>query len=166
MMQVYQRYGPALVRKAERMLHNREDALDIVQGLFVDLWQRGAIDVRLPFLYRCITNRCLNLLRDEQNRQRLLAMQEPALRGPVRIRCDDRAISLDLLLKLVARLDETSQKILVYRFLDELGLEEIAALVGLSRKSVGKRLVAIQRLVATLGASTEAAWETSPGGAT
>ncbi len=149
-MKLYERYGQALVRKAERMLCNHEDALDTVQGLFVDLWQRGQTEADLAYLYRCITNRCLNQLRDQRNRARLLAQQEPALRGPVRIRCDDRVVGLDLLLKLMAELDRKSQEILVYRYVDELGQEEIAMMVGLSRKSVGKRLERIQRTVAKL----------------
>ena len=36
----YRAYGPALVRKAERMLRSREDAVDVVHALFVDLIPR------------------------------------------------------------------------------------------------------------------------------
>src|SRR5687768_13365769 len=40
----YRAYGPALVRKAERMLRNREDATDVVHALFVDLIPRWTND--------------------------------------------------------------------------------------------------------------------------
>ena len=43
-MDIYRRYGPALLRKATRLLGNRDDALDVVQGLFTDLFERGAVD--------------------------------------------------------------------------------------------------------------------------
>lgn len=149
-MEAYELYGPALVRKAERLLCNHDDALDLVQSLFADLWNQGEREPALGYLYRCVTNRCLNALRDRRNRERLLALQEPALRGPARIRCDDRALGLDLLVKLLAALDTTSQEILVSRYVDELDQAEIADLVGLSRKSVGKRLDKIHHLVRAL----------------
>ena len=39
-------------------------------------------ELTLPYLYRAVTNRCLNLIRDRAGRERLLAHQESALRGP------------------------------------------------------------------------------------
>jgi DNA-directed RNA polymerase specialized sigma24 family protein len=60
----YRKFGPALVRKAERILRSREDAVDVVHGLFVDLIGRGGGAVELPYLYRAVTNRCLNVVRD------------------------------------------------------------------------------------------------------
>ena len=76
----YRAYGPALVRKAERILRSREDAVDVVHALFVDLIPRWNRDVDLPYLYRAVTNRCLNLLRDRGTRARLLEREQPAPR--------------------------------------------------------------------------------------
>ena len=83
-MDAYERYGRALLRKAERIVGNREDARDILQALFVDLLERGAdADANdLAYLYRAVTNRCLNVIRDRNNRARLLARQDAVLRGP------------------------------------------------------------------------------------
>jgi len=75
-----------LLRKAERMLHNCEDAADVVQELFVDLLQRGQTEADLPYLYRAVTNRCLNVLRNADNRARLLAREEPMLSAAPRVR--------------------------------------------------------------------------------
>jgi RNA polymerase sigma-70 factor (ECF subfamily) len=154
----YRRFAPALVRKAERILQNRDDALDIVHGLFVEMmrprrWSApptGALE--LPYLYRAITNRCLNHLRDRANRADLLARQEPALRGCARTRCDDQVIGLDLLAKLATRLDRRSLEILVYRYVDDMSQDEIAALIGASRKTVGKRMQIIRAAVGELSA--------------
>ena len=49
-MESYSRYGPALLRKAERLLQNHEDARDVVQALFVDLIERGEDETDLPYL--------------------------------------------------------------------------------------------------------------------
>lgn len=138
-MDAYTRHGRALLRKAERMLGSRADAQDLVQALFVDLLQRGE-EPDLPYLYRAITNRCLTFLRDENNRARILAGNDDALRGPIRTRCDERAIDLDRLAKLVTALDAETVEVLVYRYFDDMTQEEIAAMLGLSRKTIQKRL--------------------------
>ncbi len=146
-----------MLRKAERILASREDAGDVVQSLFVDLVERGVERVELAYLYRAVTNRCLNLIRDRRNRDRLLERQQAALRGPARVRCDDAVIGLDLLIKLSGRLDARHMEVLVCRFLDDMSHEEIAELVGASRKTVGKRLDRIRSQVAALRDSGERA---------
>ncbi|MBS2025787.1 MAG: sigma-70 family RNA polymerase sigma factor, partial [Deltaproteobacteria bacterium] len=67
-------------------------------------------------------------------------------------RCDEQALTLDLLTKLVDRLDERSTEILVYRFCDDLTQEEIASLLSVTRKTVYKRLEEIRALVTALSA--------------
>jgi RNA polymerase sigma-70 factor, ECF subfamily len=153
-LEAYTRYGPAMLRKAERVLQNSADAGDVVQGLFADLVERGVERVELAYLYRAVTNRCLNLIRDRRNRERLLERQEAALRGPARVRCDDRVIGLDLLLRLSGQLDARHMEVLIGRYVDDLSLEEIADLCGISRKTVGRRLQHIRDRVAAL-AETE-----------
>lgn len=149
-MEIYQRYGPALLRKAERVLQNRDDAMDVVQGVFVDMLQKGQAQAELPYLYAAVTSRCLNLLRNRNTRTRLLDREDPSLRGPIRTRCDDQVIGLDLLAKLSARLDESTLQVLVYRYFDDLTQEEIAQLMDLSRKTVGKRLDRVRDAVIEL----------------
>ena len=156
-MELYRRYGPALVRKAARMLGNREDARDAVQGLFVDLLDRSLpVELRgdapegaLPYLYRALTNRCLNQLRDARTRARLLEREERLL-APSRTRCEDVVVSLDLLTKLCARLDAKVAEVLVYRYVDDLTQEGIAVMCGTSRKTVGARLAKIEEAARAL----------------
>jgi RNA polymerase sigma-70 factor (ECF subfamily) len=149
-MEIYQRYGPALLRKAERVLQNRDDALDVVQGVFVDMLQKGQTEADLPYLYTAVTSRCLNLLRNRNTRARLLEGEEPSLRGPVRTRCDEHVIVLDLLAKLATRLDDSTLQVLVYRYFDDLTQDEIATLMDLSRKTIGKRLDRVRDVVTEL----------------
>ena len=156
-MEIYRRYAPALLRKGERLLGNPSDAEDIVQALFVDLLSKGETAVDLPYLFRAVTNRCLNLLRDRSNRARLAQRHADTDVAPARTRCDDQVIGLDLLLKLIDRLDARSVEILVYRFLDDLTQDEIAVLLSISRKTVGKRLEKIRGVVRTLSAGAPGA---------
>jgi RNA polymerase sigma-70 factor (ECF subfamily) len=146
-MEAYERHGRALLRKAMRILGNAEDARDVVQGLFVDLHERGEAPGDLAYLYRAVTNRCFTYLRDERNRARLLARNDVALVPPARAACDDQAIGLDLLVKLMAVLGEAEIEVLTYRYLDDMTQEEIAELTGVSRKTVGHRLDKIREAV-------------------
>ena len=155
---LYRNYGPALVRKAERILLSPDDASDIVQGLFVELMQRPKKNADLPYLYRAVTNRSLNLLRDRNNRERLLERQQVALRGPVRTRLDDRMVDLDLLIQLTEALDQRTLEVVVCCFVDDMSQEEAAELLGVSRKTIGKRLkqarLRLERLAGEPGEAT------------
>ena len=149
-MEAYERYGRALLRKATRMV-GAADASDVVQGLFVDLLQRGDVPLDLPYLYRAVTNRCLTLLRDESNRARLLAEDGGRALSPApRTACDDRVIDQDLLRKLVRELDSAHCEVLAYRYLDDMTQDEIATLLGLSRKTIGHRLDRIREAIARI----------------
>jgi RNA polymerase sigma-70 factor (ECF subfamily) len=136
----YRRYGAALLRKARRLFRNEEDARDAVQSLFLELLQDDQKPTDLPYLYRLLTQRCLNRLRDEKNRARLLERETPALRGTVRIAPDALVLGLDTLQRLAARVDEAVMETVVYRYIDEMGQEEIAAVMSVSRKTVQNRL--------------------------
>jgi RNA polymerase sigma-70 factor (ECF subfamily) len=144
----YRAYGPALVRKAERILRSREDAVDVVHALFVDLIPRWSRDVDLPYLYRAVTNRCLNLLRDGKTRARLLEREHPVPQA--RVRLEDEVIGGTLIVQLAERLDQGHLEVLVCRFVDDMTQGEIADHLGLSRKTVGKRLDRIRTEVIAL----------------
>lgn len=149
-------FGPALVRKAERLLRSREDAVDVVHALFADLIPTWTPAVDLPYLYRAVTNRCLNLVRDRGTRARLLA-REPIAAAPVgRVRLDDEIVGLGLIAALAERLDDAHLQVLVCRFVDDMTQDEIAAQLGVSRKTVGKRLDRIRDAVTALRAGEDA----------
>jgi RNA polymerase sigma-70 factor (ECF subfamily) len=153
-MELYRRYGPALLRKAERMLQSREEAQDLVHSLFLELLQHPpagpAAEVDLPYLYRAITNRCLNHLRDRRNQGRLLASHDQTLRGMARTRVDDRVVDRQLLSRLSDRLDDHAWEVLVYRFVDDMTEDEIAHLLGTSRRTVTRKLRRIRDQIRSL----------------
>jgi RNA polymerase sigma-70 factor (ECF subfamily) len=149
-MDAYRTYAPALLRKAERILQSRDDAQDVVHTLFVELLQQADPRADLPYLYRAVTNRCINMLRDRASHTRLLRQHDGLLRGPVRTTCEQRSIDLQLLGQLAQRLDREAAEIVVYRYLDDMSQEEIAELLGLSRKTIGQRLAGIRSTVQEL----------------
>jgi RNA polymerase sigma-70 factor (ECF subfamily) len=65
--QVFQMYCKELVRYANTILKNADEAEDIVQQLFVNLWQkRESLQVNTSmrsYLYRAVHNCCLNRIK-------------------------------------------------------------------------------------------------------
>ncbi|HET8932638.1 MAG TPA: sigma-70 family RNA polymerase sigma factor [Polyangiales bacterium] len=149
-MQAYLRYAPALLRKAERILQSRADAQDVVQGVFMEMLQSPPPREDFSYLYRAVTNRCLNMLRDRATRARLLREHDVLLRGPERTTCEQRSIDLQLLAKLVAGLDTAHAEVLICHYFDDMSQEEMANWLGVSRKTVGVRLARIRALVSEL----------------
>jgi RNA polymerase sigma-70 factor (ECF subfamily) len=132
------------------MLRSREDAIDVVHALFADLIPTWKPDVDLPYLYKAVTYRCLNILRDRATRARLLE-REPVAAAPLgRVRLDDEVVGLALVTALAGRLDDGHLQVLVCRFIDDMTQDEIAAHLGVSRKTVGKRLDRIRDTVRAL----------------
>jgi RNA polymerase sigma-70 factor (ECF subfamily) len=146
----YARYGPALVRKAERVLRNREDAIDVVHGLFADLLSQPETPMELPYLYRAVTHRCLNLVRDAHGRARLLVKQQAVVAPSSRLSDGSRLLDIDLLGRLCEGLDGGHLEVMVCRYVDEMTQEEIGVHLGLSRKTIGKRLARIHERLAEL----------------
>ena len=132
------------------MLKSREDAVDVVHALFVDLIPTWSRDVDLPYLYRAVTNRCLNVVRDRGTRTRLLEREQLAVAPVGRVRLEDQVVGVALLASLADRLDQGHMEVLVARFVDDMTQEEIATHLGLSRKTIGKRLDRIRDEVIAL----------------
>ncbi|MBS1123721.1 MAG: polymerase sigma-54 factor RpoN, partial [Deltaproteobacteria bacterium] len=107
------------------MLRSREDAVDVVHALFVDLIPRWSHDVDLPYLYRAVTNRCLNVVRDRGTRARLLDRESQMAAPIARVRLDDQIVGIGLIAALTDRLDEGHLQVLVCRFVDDMTQEEI-----------------------------------------
>lgn len=148
--EAYQRYGPSLLRKAERVLRNEDDAMDIVQTLFLDLISRPPRSLDLAYLYTAVTNRCLNLIRNQSTRSKLLDGHAQEMCGSGRTTLGSSLLTLELMTRLVAALDEKSAAIVVYHFVDDLNQSEIAEQIGMSRRGVVKRLAKIRDVARSL----------------
>ena len=135
-----------MLRKAERVLRNEDDAMDIVQTLFLDLISRPPKSLDLAYLYSAVTNRCLNLIRNQVVRSRLLQSHAQEMCGEGRTTLGESMLTLELVTRLVSQLDQKSAEIVVYHFIDDLNQSEVAAQVGISRRAVVKRLSKIRAM--------------------
>jgi len=164
--ELYRRHGPMVLRRCQRLLRDREKAVDAMHDVFVEVLRReGSLEALHPsaLLFRTATNVCLNRLRSERRRpgdaaragqgdedllRRIAALEEPGGRSEAR----------SLLDQLFSREQASTRTIAVLHLLDGMTHEEVAAEVGLSVSGVRKRLrVLQQRLLVLDGAAPEVA---------
>ncbi|MCS0605846.1 sigma-70 family RNA polymerase sigma factor [Streptomyces sp. LP11] len=153
------RHAPALLRLATRLLGSPAEAEDAVQDAFLSAWRRlPEFQGRAAFgtwMYRIVTNRCLNVLRSRRPVAPLEAAGEvPAAEyatSPERLtEARDAVRELRTALDL---LTAEQRACWVLRELDGHSYEFIADAVGLSQQAVRARVFRARRcLTRALGA--------------
>jgi RNA polymerase sigma-70 factor, ECF subfamily len=151
---LYRELGPAVYRRCLRLLKDREAARDATQEVFVKLLRdRERLADResaLPWLYRVATNHCLNLLRDTRRRP------TDALDDALDV-VPDAAPSFPerrLARQVLSRFDVKTQAIAVGVLVDGMEHEEVAGALGISRRTVERRLARfLERARALVGRS-------------
>jgi RNA polymerase sigma-70 factor (ECF subfamily) len=135
---LYRTWGPAIYRRCLRLLRDQEAARDATQEVF-----RKALsspekledtDTALPFIYRIATNHCLNERRNTGRRGETglmdldVASEQPEF--PQR----------RLVQRVLSRFDAKTQSIAVAVLVDGMEHEEVADALGISRKTVSRKL--------------------------
>jgi len=139
--ELYARFAPLLHARARRMVGS--EAEDVVQEVFVKLLSATTTDAGLvAWLYTTSTNLCLDRLRHQARRhdgwRAELAQTFGGAVGPVAV--DELLANKDLCRKLLALVDDQLQEVAVLVHLDEMTQAEAAEVLGVSRKTVIKRL--------------------------
>ena len=139
--ELYRRHGAMVLRRARRILGEEEAARDAMQEVFMKVMRdresfRGEASP-VTWLYKVTTNLCLNKIRDASRRRALLAENPPVLQEAASgVAPEDRVA----VAALIASLPDELREIAVYYFVDEMNQDEIAEIVGVSRRTVGNRL--------------------------
>ena len=138
--ELYARYGPVVYRRCLRLLHDREAARDATQEVFVKLVRdierlAGREDV-LPWIYRVATNHCLNVLRAARRRGEGVPFDDLPLAAPEGTDYPTRSLARHVL----SRFDEGTQAVAIGVLVDGMEHEELAQSLGISRKTVERRL--------------------------
>ncbi|MET8678978.1 sigma-70 family RNA polymerase sigma factor [Streptomyces sp. NPDC004647] len=145
------RHGASLLALARHLLGNPADAEDAVQDAFLSAWRRlpefrGDAAFR-TWMYRIVTNRCLNTLRRRAPTLPLEAVPEPAARNagsaPERVAESDAATTA--LAQALSKLSADQRACWVLRELHGMHYEEIAQVMGTSEQSVRGRLFRARR---------------------
>jgi RNA polymerase sigma-70 factor, ECF subfamily len=145
------RHSAPLLALAHHLLDNSADAEDAVQEAFLSAWRRlpefrhGA--AFRTWMYRIVTNRCLNTLRGRAPVVPLNTVPEPATAdarsAPARVAETDAAISA--LARALSGLSHDQRACWVLRELHGLHYEEIAQVTNTSKQTVRGRLFRARR---------------------
>lgn len=136
----YRRFSPMVYRRCLHFVKREEEALDLMQDVFVQLLRyKDKLKHQGPssLLYTIATRLCLNRLRKKsvQTLPDDVVSQDPSER---------LTISRLLLEEIFRREKPSTQAIAVYHYLDGMTLEETAQMSGLSVSGVRKRLRNLQ----------------------
>jgi len=146
---LYRAHGHHVQRRARRILGSEEDAREVLQDVFASLLEHEAgfrgDSTLTTWLYRATTNSCLNRLRNARTRARLQGARGRQEEGSP-AGAEHAAIVRDLL----TRVPEALAEVALLYYGDEMTHDEIARLLGCSRRHVGDLL---ERLQASLRAT-------------
>ncbi len=151
---LYRAHGHLVLRRARLIVGNEADAQEMLQEVFASLL-RSPGDIRngasvVAWLYRATTHLCLNLLRGRRTGARLLARHVATI-AEAR---DPRADALAEVRQLLVRMPEEVGAAVVYHHVDGMTYDEVAELLGCSRRKIGYLLERAQAL-ASEGARAE-----------
>jgi RNA polymerase sigma-70 factor (ECF subfamily) len=129
-------------RRCLKLLRDRDAARDATQDVFMqlvrDMDRLQDRDTVMPWIYRVATNHCLNLLRSQ--RRAGTASDETALElAPAHADGGDYSDRM-LARAVLAEFDDDVQAVAVGVLVDGMGHEELARALGVSRKTVQRRL--------------------------
>jgi RNA polymerase sigma-70 factor, ECF subfamily len=141
---LYRELGPAVYRRCLRLLGDRAAAEDATQEVFVkllrDMDRLQERDTVLPWIYRVATNHCLNLRRDARRRGQDGIAEDldvlPSAHGQGPEAFPERQLAQAVL----QRFDQETQAVAVGVLVDGMEHEEIAGALGISRRTVSRKL--------------------------
>jgi len=155
--QLYRAHGHIVLRRARDLLRSDAEAHDACQEIFLDLLQRpgqlAGVTRITAWLYQVTTHHCLNKLRNRRGRLRLLAALAPPSEA-----VPARADQLAQVHALLDRLPEPLGEVAVYHYLDGMTYDEIAGLLGCSRRQVGYLIERLRAAVASDASAAPRGW--------
>lgn len=144
---LYEKYGSWIFNRARSLLKDEQAAYEAMQDVFVKVLEVGSAfrgdSSPWTWLYRITTNHCLNMIRSRKSwkkamegvgREQIRLMEEPQENA------DSVLVNKDWFVKQMADEDETTQRIIFCYYFDQMTQEEIVEALGISRKTVYKRL--------------------------
>jgi RNA polymerase sigma-70 factor, ECF subfamily len=138
---LFQEHYGALGRFAAGYINDRESAEEIVQDVFVNLWQkRDSIDSNKPvksYLYTSVKNRCLNYIRDNKKFRSQYLDIEAELEIPVKERdYFSEAYTEQKVKQALEKLPEKCREVFELNRFEGLKYQQLADKLGISVKTV------------------------------
>jgi RNA polymerase sigma-70 factor, ECF subfamily len=139
--ELYRQYGPVVYRRCLRLLKDPEAAKDATQEVFLklvrDMVKLEDRETVLPWIYRVATNHCLNHRRNSHRRGEDNAEVDLDIASSTTSEIyPDRQLAQSVL----SRFDAATQAVAVGVIVDGMEHEEVAAALGVSRRTVARKL--------------------------
>jgi RNA polymerase sigma-70 factor (ECF subfamily) len=138
--QLYDRYARKLTAFCNRLVQSKEVAEDLVHEILIKvIEQPKSFNIQLKFstwIYTIAHNLCLNNIRNQQNRSKLLDLnyqQEQSYTTHSTIDAGNLKGAINMVFK---QLNEKEKIVFVLRFEQELSIKEIAEIVAIPEGSV------------------------------
>ncbi len=152
---VFRQYYAPLCRYARTLLGDADEAEEVVQSVFVTIWERREsllITTSLKaYLYRAVHNRCLNRLSQQSNqaqhRQQAAAELYAEAASPTQALLTDELSTR--LQRAIGRLPEQCRRAFEMSRFDELSYKEIAEQLGIATKTVENQIGKALRILRT-----------------
>ncbi len=139
---LYREYGPTIYGRCRLLLGDEREAEDATQETFLRVHRHldNVPDAReaLFWIYRVATNYCLNEIRDRRGRARPAAVLPDAF--PELSASEIRLADRDLVRRLIERAPPKERVVVWLYHVDGFEQNEIAGIVGASRRTVAGRL--------------------------
>ncbi len=150
--ELYEKYGPMVLRRCRSLLRDEENALDAMQEVFLKLIEKAhrlRADYPSSLLYTMATNTCLNRIRNEKRKNeipgddllRIIASYDDT---------EKRLMASETLDRIFKPMQPTTRDIAVLYFVDGMTLQEVADTVGMSLSGIRKRLRKLKEHVTQL----------------
>ena len=143
--ELYRKHITMIRHRARYLLKNEQAAEDIAQETFLKFlnYQQkgGTAQETAAFLYRTATNLALNRIRDSKRRRELLAQNTPEKRTHERDPTDRMALE-----RVLCQASAEEAQIAVHYYIDGMTQHEIAELLGIQRRTIGRRLERFNQL--------------------
>lgn len=161
--QIYRAYSLSATRFAVRYVCNESVAQDIVQDVFISIWEsRANIDPSRPieaYIITSVRNRCINWIRETLNDRKTkdtimgkmlkISMEQLESRNPVIddvLLCDLRE-NMDKALRMMP--EKTREAFVLNRF-NNMSYQQIAERQGVSEKNIEYRIMSALKILRTV----------------
>ncbi len=138
--ELHKRYASKLTSFSARMLTNRTAAEDLVQEVFIKIIEKPhAFDAEQKFstwVFTIAHNLCLNAIRNEQNRDRLLQEHYEVQEQFTQHSTMDMKLIKSQVNAVFKDFSEKEKAVFIFRFEHELNLKEIASILSIPEGSV------------------------------
>jgi RNA polymerase sigma-70 factor (family 1) len=156
--QLYNDFGERLLHFAFAIIHNREQAEEIVADVFIQVWQKrvriATIENLTWYLYITTKNISLNYLRKEQKQKTILIDTVTLPYYTIEPTAVDHLVTTELLQSITKAINDLPPKCrLIFKLIKEDGLQykEVASLLNLSIKTVENQMgIALKKIHASI----------------